>query len=74
MTSASSSYSLLRICSYRTASVDDRPRIAALEHLAIVEAIERRDPEAAEANMRIHIANARDNFVRTAREPRTQSS
>lgn len=42
-----------------TYSVEERPQTAQTEHAAILEAIARRDPSAAEARAREHIENAR---------------
>ncbi|MEO8908466.1 MAG: GntR family transcriptional regulator [Microbacteriaceae bacterium] len=42
---------------YRTIMQPDRPKHSFAEHSAIVEAITRRDPDAAETAMRVHLAN-----------------
>jgi DNA-binding GntR family transcriptional regulator len=52
-------YHLLRIHRYRSSSRKGRAAEALHEHRAIVKAMLRRDPEAAESRMREHLAHAR---------------
>jgi len=61
-------YALLKVFRVRSARLKERASDAAREHLAIIEAIERRDPDEAEHLMRRHIANARDNMIRDLRK------
>ena len=56
-------YSILRVFRMRSVVIGSRAEQAAEEHLAILLAIERRDPDEAERCMRRHIANARDNIM-----------
>jgi DNA-binding GntR family transcriptional regulator len=56
-------YDLLRIYRYRSSARRGRARHSLVEHKAIVEAIRSRDPDRAEALMRQHIRNARDNLA-----------
>jgi DNA-binding GntR family transcriptional regulator len=51
-------YYQLRLYRYRSSAQPGRARIAFDEHIAIVDAIERNDPDAAERAMRAHIRNA----------------
>lgn len=60
-------YSLLRVYRFRSASLGSRGAEAMAEHHEIVDAIERRDPDLAEALMRAHIRRARQNLVTEAR-------
>lgn len=64
-------YAILRICRLRSAHVGSRAAQAAEEHLAILEAIERRDPDAAERLMRHHIAQGRESLLRGQAGPGT---
>jgi DNA-binding GntR family transcriptional regulator len=52
-------YHQLRLYRYRSSVIPGRTRSALAEHHAIVDAIARRDPDAAEAAMRGHLAHAR---------------
>lgn len=52
-------YDLLRVYRYRSSTNPGRARDALQEHLAIVDAIARRDGEAAAAAMRTHLQHAR---------------
>ena len=52
-------YHLLRIYRYKSSTKPGRAQQALHEHEAIVEALARRDPAAAEAAMRAHLRNAR---------------
>lgn len=52
-------YDLLRVYRYKSSTMSGRAQVAFAEHRGIVEAIEARDPDAAEAAMRLHIRNAR---------------
>lgn len=56
-------YDLLRIYRYRSSASRGRARHSLSEHKAIVEAIKSRDPDKAEALMRQHIRNARENLA-----------
>lgn len=51
-------YYQLRLYRYRSSAKSGRALVAFDEHMAIVDAIERRDPDAAEHAMRAHIRNA----------------
>ena len=59
-------YALLRVFRLRSVAIGSRAEQATEEHLAILEAIEHRDPDAAERLMRRHIASARDNLLQRA--------
>lgn len=59
-------YALLRVFRLRSVAIGSRAEQATEEHLAILDAIERRDPDAAERTMRRHIASARENLLRRA--------
>ncbi len=62
-------YPLLGILRYRTATLRERDLAgAAAEHLAIVTAIEGRQPDEAERLMRHHIAGARENLLQHLRK------
>jgi DNA-binding GntR family transcriptional regulator len=52
-------YSLLRLYRYRLSTKAERPLQALNEHRAVLAALKRRDPDAAEAAMRTHIRNSR---------------
>lgn len=52
-------YDLLRVYRYKSSTMSGRAQVAYGEHREIVEALEARDPDAAEAAMRRHIRNAR---------------
>lgn len=52
-------YDLLRLYRYKSSTMVGRAEQAMAEHHAIVDALEARDPDAAELAMRTHIANAR---------------
>ena len=52
-------YYLLRVYRYRSSTKPGRARAALDEHLAVVDAIARRDSAAAEAAMRAHLRHAR---------------
>lgn len=60
-------YTLLRMFRGQSANRKGRAAAAAREHRAIVDAIRRRDPDAAEARMRAHIAAGRDNLLAALR-------
>ena len=62
-------YALLRVFRLRSVVIGTRAEQATEEHLAILEAIEARDPDAAERLMRRHIASARENLLRRAGAP-----
>jgi DNA-binding GntR family transcriptional regulator len=51
-------YYQLRLYRYRSSAKSGRALVAFDEHVAIVDAIESADPEAAEAAMRTHLRNA----------------
>lgn len=53
-------YALLRVVRFRAASFGDRARAAHAEHCAILEAVRLRDPDRAEALMRLHIQRSRE--------------
>ncbi|MCK8786992.1 GntR family transcriptional regulator [Roseomonas sp. NAR14] len=57
-------YSILRVVRLRSVGLGSRAQRAAEEHLAILQAIERRDPDAAEQLMRRHIRVGRENLLR----------
>ena len=59
-------YAMLRVFRLRSVAIGSRAEQATEEHLAILEAIENRDPNAAERLMRQHIASARDNLLQRA--------
>lgn len=61
-------YSLIRVFRFRSAVVGQRAAVATAEHLAILESIERRDPDSAERLMRAHIGNARRNLISRLQE------
>lgn len=52
-------YDLLRLYRYKSSTMLGRAEQALAEHHAIVDALQAHDPDAAEAAMRAHIANAR---------------
>ena len=52
-------YYLLRVYRYKSSTKPGRAQEALNEHMALVAALERRDSEAAEAAMRLHLRNAR---------------
>lgn len=52
-------YYLLRVYRYRSSTKPGRAKAALAEHKAIVAALRKRDPQAAEAAMRKHLRNAR---------------
>lgn len=54
---------VIRIYRYRSSTMKGRTQQAVDEHEAIIKALENRDPDAAEAAMRRHIARARDNLT-----------
>ena len=56
-------YAILRIFRLRSVAIGSRAELAAEEHLAILHAIEARDPDNAERLMRGHIAFARENLL-----------
>ncbi|MDM8167878.1 GntR family transcriptional regulator [Roseovarius sp.] len=56
-------YDLLRIYRYKSSTMTGRAVHALREHATIVDALEARDPDAAEAAMRTHIANARKHAI-----------
>lgn len=55
-------YSLLRLYRQRLSTRPGRPAQALIEHQAVLEALEARDPDAAEAAMRAHIRSSRANL------------
>lgn len=56
-------YSVLRLYRHRFSATPGRSLKALSEHMAIVAALKARDPDAAEAEMRAHIRNSRDNVL-----------
>ncbi|WP_089175901.1 GntR family transcriptional regulator [Bosea sp. AS-1] len=56
-------YDLLRIYRYRSSTRGGRARDAYEEHCAILEALKKRDPEAAETAMRRHIQHSREHML-----------
>lgn len=66
-------YSLLRICRLRQASVGDRMETARHDHFAIVDLIQKRDPEAAEKAMRTHIRLGRERLIEALRSAPPES-
>lgn len=52
-------YYLLRVYRYRSSTKPGRAKAALAEHEALVAALRKRDPDAAEAAMRAHLSNAR---------------
>jgi DNA-binding GntR family transcriptional regulator len=61
----------VRLLRRRSGSTPRRARMALAEHRAILAAIEARDPAAAEAGMRQHIRNARENLATAPAEGTT---
>ena len=59
-------YSILQLYRRRYSGAAGRTLAALAEHRAIFEAIRTRQPDAAEASMRAHIARSRDNMIRFA--------
>lgn len=53
-----STVELIHIIRYMTTSFVEVGRQAAVDHMAIVTALARRDTEAAEENMKLHLCNA----------------
>ncbi len=58
-------YAILRVFRLRSVAIGSRAEQATEEHLAILQAIERRDPDAAEHLMRRHVARGRENLLRS---------
>ena len=56
-------YALIRVYRFRSANLGSRFGEATAEHHAIVDAIERREPDEAETLMRAHVARARVNLM-----------
>lgn len=56
-------YDLLRVYRYKSSTMEGRAQAALAEHRAIVAALGSRDPVAAEAQMRAHIASGRKNAL-----------
>lgn len=56
-------YAILRVFRLRSVAIGSRAGLAAEEHLAILQAIEGRNPDGAEQLMRRHIASARENLL-----------
>jgi len=56
-------YSILRLYRRRLSSIPGRPLAALAEHHEILDAIERHDPDAAEARMREHIRRGKQNVL-----------
>ena len=54
---------VIRIYRYRSSTMKGRTQQAVDEHEVIIRALEQRDPDAAEAAMRKHIARARENLA-----------
>ncbi|KAB0268884.1 GntR family transcriptional regulator [Microvirga brassicacearum] len=52
-------YDLLRVYRYKSSTLDGRAAKAFQEHKAVVAALKSRDPDKAEAAMRLHVRNAR---------------
>ena len=61
-------YAMLRIFRLRSVAVGRRAEQAMEEHLAILQAIEARDPDSAEQLMRRHIATARGSLLKRLSE------
>jgi DNA-binding GntR family transcriptional regulator len=65
-------YPLLRICRIQTtmatASLKQRSKAVSREHDAIISAIEQRDPDAAELQMRAHLVASRTNLMKWLRQ------
>ena len=65
-------YPLLRICRIQstmaTASLKPRGKAVKREHDAIISAIEQRDPDAAERQMRLHLVASRENLMTWLRQ------
>lgn len=53
-------YDLLRVYRYKSSKLEGRAKEALAEHRAIVGALLQRDPDVAEAAMRLHLKNARE--------------
>lgn len=56
-------YAILRVFRLRSVAIGSRAELATEEHLAILQAIESRNPDGAEQLMRRHIASARENLL-----------
>jgi DNA-binding GntR family transcriptional regulator len=56
-------YSILRLYRHRMSAMPGRPHAALEEHRAILTAIQKRDPDEAERQMRLHISRSRQNVV-----------
>lgn len=56
-------YDRLRVYRYKSSTLEGRARPAFDEHRAIVDALQARDPDAAEAAMRRHLRNAREHMM-----------
>lgn len=62
-------YSVLRLFRVRAAQARSDPGITHAEHQAVIEAIHRRDPDAAESAMRRHVRRSRDTLLRSLKTP-----
>ena len=67
-------YSILRVVRLRSVGLGSRAEQATEEHLAILQAIEKRDPDSAEQLMRRHIRRGRDNLLHFHASESTSSS
>ncbi|MGE0802184.1 MAG: GntR family transcriptional regulator [Lautropia sp.] len=56
-------YSILRLMRFRAASVRTDPSPSHVEHRAIIERIQQRDPDGAEALMRAHVQGSRNRLL-----------
>jgi len=56
-------YSIFRLYRHRMSAIPGRPLAALAEHRAILDAIKAHDPDAAEARMREHVVNSRQNVM-----------
>ena len=54
----------VRLIRFRESTSRERAQEALQEHLDVLEAIEQRDPNLAEARMRAHIRTGRENILR----------
>lgn len=61
-------YQFLRVFRYRSSAAAGRAKRAHKEHLAIASALQKRDPDAADAAMRKHLRNARTSLEQSFAE------